>query len=43
LLKKYGDTILNLREYFEITDDALEGMPPNVQDFSSNINYFQYI
>jgi hypothetical protein len=30
LLRKYGDTILNLREYFEIGEDALEGMPPNV-------------
>jgi len=35
---------LNLREYFEITEDALEGMPPNVQDFSiKHFCLYQYL
>jgi hypothetical protein len=27
LFNKYGDIILNLREHFDISDEAIEGMP----------------
>ena len=30
LLRKYGDTILHLRQDYDIQDDALEGMPSNI-------------
>jgi len=37
LLTKYGDSILDFRRHPEITEDALEGSPANMQDFSSKL------
>jgi len=34
LLLQFGDSLSNLRQHHEIPEDALEGSPANLQDFS---------